>query len=226
MIRPDQFGQGQVVSAVLLVGFRESRAGIHRGAKAGICGGGALDGDDEQVFAPKFVLSIDEGWGHEHTVLECDGSKFAGASAEDCQGFADCWCFAWVLRVFWASMPVRFGCVREDRVGGEEEFFPGGGSEVEVKEFLAFGTVWSFLDLVEGWGLRVGPALGELAHGGQFIVDDGVLFDGRSDDAEALGQERIEEGLEVFVFEPGGRGHWGFRRLGVGTGPGVAGEWR
>ena len=95
-----------------------------------------------------------------------------------------------------------------------------------MKEFLACGTVWSFLELVEGWGLRVRPALGELAYGGQFIVDDCVLFDGRSDDAEALGQERIEEGLEVFVFEPGGREHWGFRRLGVGTGLGVAGEWR
>ena len=89
MARGDQFGQSQIVGVWICVGprkfgpekFRLGKlgSGVHRGAKAGARCRGALDSDDEEAFASQRVLRVDEGWGHQDTVLDGDCGQFAGA---------------------------------------------------------------------------------------------------------------------------------------------------
>ena len=152
-------------------------------------GGGALDCDDKQTIAPKCVLGIDGGRGEEDPVLDCDRGEFAGAWSEDCES--------------WDSRRVRGGgglvvsvvCVWELGDWREEVFLPGVGTDVEAEEFV--GVRGRFLlELVEPWGLVIRPALGEFIDRGDFVVGDRVLFEGGSGDAEAVGDEGIEEGLQ------------------------------
>lgn len=164
------FCKSDIVGGGVFVGSRESWPRVHRGAKAGARGGRALESDHEQVVAPPSVLGIDRWRGHKNAVLDRDGRQLACASTEDCQGLV------------WGAG--RF--VGQERVGWKKEFLPGVGSEVEVKVLLVFGALGCSLDLIDSWGLRVRPALRKLLDRGQFLVDDGILFDRRSHDAEAL----------------------------------------
>jgi len=136
VVGENKFSESKVEGLGVMLGVWESRPGVHRGAKACICGGCALDCNNKQVVAPKCVVRIDEGSGHKDFVLDGDGGQFAGSCSKDGQGFGGCrgfCCLVW-----------------EDRFGWEEVFFPGVRAQVEVEIFLAFRADGSFGDLVEG----------------------------------------------------------------------------
>ena len=78
-----------------------------------------------------------------------------------------------------------------------------------MEELVFFGAAGSFLDLVQAGGLVVRPALGKLVDRGDFIVDDRILIDGWTYDAESFGTEQIDQALEVLVLKPARGVHGG-----------------
>lgn len=115
------FGNGISIVWGGIVWSWELRTGVHGCAEARLGGGGALNSDDEQIFAPKCVLGVLEVLSHEYAVLDGDGSQFAGSRAEDSK---------WLCGR--SQRAVGGG---EVRLGREEEFLPRVGTEVVFEEF-------------------------------------------------------------------------------------------
>ena len=123
------FGNGISIVWGGIVWSWELRTGVHGCAEARFGGGGALNSDDEQIFAPKCVLGVLEVLSQEYAVLDGDGSQFAGSRAEDSK---------WLCGR--SQRAVGGG---EVRLGREEEFLPRVGTEVVLEEFCG-GGVWEF----------------------------------------------------------------------------------
>lgn len=90
-------------------------------------------------------------------------------------------------------------------MGRVQVFFPGVWAEVEVKVFFACRTVWGFGELVEGGGLAIRKTLRQLQDRCDFIVEDRLLIDGGSYDAEPFGSQQIDQGLQFRLVEPSSR---------------------
>lgn len=90
-------------------------------------------------------------------------------------------------------------------MGRVQVLFPGVRAEVEVKVFFACRTAWSFGELVEGRGLAIRKTAWQLQDRCDFIVEDRLLIDCGSYDAEPFGSQQIDQRLQFRLIEPSNR---------------------
>jgi hypothetical protein len=153
-----------------------------------------VEGDDEELFPPCAVLGIGR---QEDLVLDGDRVEVARAGGEQGErGGVD---------GFRMDLEAVFRAIGrpESDSGLEQVLLPGVGADGVAEE----GLVVAPLEAVLAPVLFVGPSFGEFGDGFDFVVDDGAVADGGSDDLVAARRERVEEAREVLPLEsPGFRG--------------------
>ena len=81
-------------------------------------------------------------------------------------------------------------------------------AQVEVKELFTGWTIRGPCDLVDRRALGFAPTFWQLIDRLDFIIDDRVLLDRRTQDTKTLADKQIQKNLKIVLTEPSDRLHW------------------
>src|SRR5512140_2394052 len=183
-------------------------AGAHRGAEARAFGLRALDRDDKGRLAPRPVSRVPVGASEEDAVLAGDRRDVAGPHAEEGEG-------ARIRRVglnLERLFPTGHG--EEPPRSGEEELLPG----VRPGGVAEQGAVAAGPEPVAAVRLFLSDPRRKPGRGGDLVVDDRPVLDGRPEESVARFEDDVEKRGDLRRLDHAGRGARRLRR-GIHSGP-------